>query len=122
VAALAAALSVSTEPLTELAGENEALTPAGNPEAAKLTAPLKPLSGIIVMLSLPLLPCAIDSLALPNASVNPGAASTLKLLDTGAAAAYVALPACEATIVQTPAASSVALVPDTLQMLNVEEL
>ena len=45
-----------------------------------------------------------------------GAATTVKLCETGVAAAYVPLPACEACIVQVPAATNVALVPLTVQM------
>ena len=48
-------------------------------------------------------------------------AFTLKLCVTGAAAAYCELPACEAWIVHVPAASSVALVPETEQMVGVLE-
>ncbi len=43
---------------------------------------------------------------------------TLKLCVAGAAAAYCELPACEAWIVHEPAASIVAVVPDTEQMVE----
>ena len=42
--------------------------------------------------------------------------STLNVLVTGAAAAKVALPACEAVMEQTPAETSVTLAPDTVQI------
>src|SRR5271157_1206333 len=50
-----------------------------------------------------------------------GAALTVKLCETGVAAAYVLLPACVAWIVQAPAAMNVAVVPLTVQMLVVVE-
>ncbi len=46
---------------------------------------------------------------------------TLKLCVTGVAAAYCELPVCEAWIEHVPAASSVALVPETEQMVGVVE-
>src|SRR5271157_2790819 len=50
-----------------------------------------------------------------------GAALTVKLCETGVAAAYVLLPACVAWIVQAPAAMNVAVVPLTVQTLAVVE-
>src|SRR5215472_5115885 len=41
-------------------GLNDAVTPAGKPEADKLTVPLKPLSALIVMVLVPLAPWAMD--------------------------------------------------------------
>jgi hypothetical protein len=38
---------------------NEAVTPVGKPEADKATAPVKPLVGVVVMVLVPLAPCAI---------------------------------------------------------------
>jgi hypothetical protein len=49
------------------------------------------------------------------------AASTVKLLVTGAAAAYVLLPACEAVIEQVPTAMNVAVVPLTVQVCGVSD-
>jgi len=40
--------------------ENAAVTPVGNPDAASITLPLKGLTSAIVMLSVPLAPCAMD--------------------------------------------------------------
>jgi hypothetical protein len=37
---------------------NEAVTPAGSPEAAKATVPLNPFFGVTVMVLVPLAPCA----------------------------------------------------------------
>jgi hypothetical protein len=47
--------------LLVLAGLKDAVTPLGSPEADKLTAPLKPLSGLTVMLLVFLLPCTMVS-------------------------------------------------------------
>jgi hypothetical protein len=49
--------------LLVLAGLNTAVTPAGNPEADKLTLALKPFCGVTVMVLVPLAPCRIVKLA-----------------------------------------------------------
>ncbi len=49
------------------------------------------------------------------------AAATVKLCETDVAAAYVLFPACEAVMVHVPAVSNVAVLPDTVQTLLVEE-
>jgi len=41
---------------------NEAVTPVGRPEADSATAPVKPLDGVVVMVLVPLAPCAIVKL------------------------------------------------------------
>jgi hypothetical protein len=53
VAAVAPTVSVNL--LVEVAGfvPNEAVTPFGNPEAASVTSPVKPFSGVIVMVEVP---------------------------------------------------------------------
>ena len=48
-----------------------------------------------------------------------GALLTVKLCETGVAAAYALLPACVAWMVQEPAATNVAVVPLTVQTLAV---
>ena len=45
-----------------LLGLNEAVTPAGKPEADKLTLLLKPFCGVMVMVFVPLAPCVSDIL------------------------------------------------------------
>src|SRR5215469_8509728 len=57
-AAVLLAVSVNVLVLAVLLGLNEAVTPLGNPEADKLTLPLKPFTGLTVMVLVPLLPCA----------------------------------------------------------------
>jgi hypothetical protein len=83
VAAELLAVSVSVdvalppdEGVTEL-GENEAVTPAGNPEALKVTAESKPLMLSTVMVLAPEAPCAIDWLPDESDTENDGDASLL---------------------------------------------
>ena len=59
-AAVLLAVSVSVLVLVALPGLNEAVTPAGKPEADKLTLPLKPFCGVIVMVFVTLAPCVSD--------------------------------------------------------------
>lgn len=63
VVAVALAESVST--LVEVVGlvPNVAVTPAGRPEAERLTLPVNPLVGVTVIVLLPLLPCVTVKLA-----------------------------------------------------------
>lgn len=56
VVAVPLAVRVRVLVLLVLAGLKDAVTPLGSPEADKLTAPLKPLSGLTVMLLVLLLP------------------------------------------------------------------
>jgi hypothetical protein len=56
VVAVLLAVSVSVLVLVVLEGLNEAVTPLGKPEADKLTLPVKPLSGLTVIVLVPLLP------------------------------------------------------------------
>ena len=56
VAAVLLAVNVNVLLLVVLDGLNEAVTPLGNPEADKLTLPLKPFTGLTVMVLVPLLP------------------------------------------------------------------
>lgn len=59
VVALLLAVSVNVLVLVVLVGLNDAVMPAGNPEADKLTAPLKPFCGTTVTVLVPLAPCTI---------------------------------------------------------------
>ena len=45
------------------AGLKLAVTPAGKPLAASATVPVKPFTGVTVIVLLPLAPCAIESVA-----------------------------------------------------------
>jgi hypothetical protein len=52
---------VSTLDVVDEVGLNEAVTPLGAPDAAKLTLPENGLTSVTVMVSVPLAPCAIDN-------------------------------------------------------------
>ncbi len=55
--AVEAAASVSVDDVAELVGAKEAVTPAGRPDAAKVTADEKPFAGFTVITSVALDPC-----------------------------------------------------------------
>ena len=59
VAAVPLAVSVNVLVLAVLFGLKDAVTPFGNPEADKLTLPLKPYCGVTVMALVPAAPCMI---------------------------------------------------------------
>jgi hypothetical protein len=56
-------LAVSVRTLVEVVGFvlKLAVTPAGRPEAERLTDPVKPLMGVTVIVLLPLVPCVMES-------------------------------------------------------------
>ena len=56
-----------------LAGLKDAVTPAGNPDTARFTAPLKPCCVLMVMVLTPLPPAAIESVDADEARLNAGA-------------------------------------------------
>ena len=72
----------------------------GKPEVA-LAESVSVVAAVCVAIALKVIDCA--------------ARFTVKLCDTGDAAAYVELPACEAVMVQVPCVSRVAVVPETVQ-------
>ena len=55
-AAVLLAVSVSVLLLAVLLALNDAVTPLGRPDADKLTLPLKPLNGVIVIVLVPVVP------------------------------------------------------------------
>ena len=59
VEAVLLAVSVNVLVLVVLLGLNDAVTPLGRPDAAKLTVPLKPFCGVTVMVLVPLAPCVM---------------------------------------------------------------
>jgi len=61
VPVVAALLAASVNVLVVVAGLglNDAVTPLGRPEADKLTLPLKPFSGVTVIVLVPLVPCVM---------------------------------------------------------------
>jgi hypothetical protein len=73
VVAVALAVSVSVLVLDVVDGLNEAVTPAGSPEAEKFTVPVKPPVGVTVTVLVLLPPCG-TLMGLGDApSVNPAA-------------------------------------------------
>jgi hypothetical protein len=62
MAAMLLAVSVNTLVLAVVLGLKDAVTPLGRPEAAKLTFPVKPFSGVTVIVVVPLAPCVIVTL------------------------------------------------------------
>jgi len=59
VVAVPLAVSVNVLVLVAGFGPNEAVTPPGRPDADKLTLPLNPFCGVIVIVLVPLTPCVI---------------------------------------------------------------
>ena len=57
MAAVLLAVNVSILVLVAGFGLNEAVTPVGRPDAARVTAPVNPLIGFTMMVLFPLLPC-----------------------------------------------------------------
>src|SRR5438067_13464244 len=81
VVAVALAVNVRLLVPVVLAGLKVAVTPAGNPDADKLTLPLKPLLGFTVMVLLALLPCVTETLVGEAESVKFGVAAAARLTD-----------------------------------------
>jgi hypothetical protein len=75
VAAAAEALAVSVRVLevVALAGLNDAVTPAGSPDTARLTAPPKPCCGLMAMVLRPLCPAGTESVEADKDRLNAGA-------------------------------------------------
>ena len=65
-----ATVKVTTLELVDEAGLNEAVTPAGIPDAAKVTLPVNGLTSVTVMVSVPLPPWAIDRVDAEGASLK----------------------------------------------------
>ena len=81
-AAVLLAVSVSVLVLVVLLGLNEAVTPAGKPDADKLTLPLKPFCGVMVMVFVPLAPCVSVTLLNEVESAKFGEGGAPALIDT----------------------------------------
>jgi len=86
----------------------------------KLTG--RPELAVALTVNVPPTICAGRELKVMVCALSALADVTVKLCVTDAAALYTLLPGCEATIVQVPPASNVAVPPETVQILVVEEL
>jgi len=73
------AVNVRVLVLVVLAGLNVAVTPAGRPEADKLTLPLKPFKSVSVIVVVPLVPWTIETLVGDADSEKSGGATVVKL-------------------------------------------
>ena len=62
IGAVPVAVSVNVLRLVVLLGLKDAVTPLGNPEAEKVTLPVKPFFGVTVMVLVPLVPCVMARL------------------------------------------------------------
>jgi hypothetical protein len=71
------AVSVNVIGLVALAALKDAVTPLGRPDTPKVTVPLKPFSGVIVMALAPALPCRRLMLAGDAATLNEGTPVTV---------------------------------------------
>jgi hypothetical protein len=72
VGAVALAVKVSTLFVAAGFGANDAVTPLGRPEAAKVTPPANPFEGFTVIVLVPPLPCTTPTLFGEEESVNDG--------------------------------------------------
>lgn len=67
------AVNVSVLLVVALAGLKDAVTPEGNPDMARLTAPLKPCCGATLITATPLVPAGMESVDTDEDKLNPGA-------------------------------------------------
>ncbi len=80
VAAVEVADNVSVLVLVVGFGLNDAVTPFGNPEAERVTLPLKPPTSVTVIVLVPLLPCVTLTLVGFAERVKPGCAGPVSAL------------------------------------------
>jgi hypothetical protein len=78
-ALLAVSVNVLVPPVV-LAGLKDAVTPAGRPEADKLTLPVKPLCGVTVIVLVPLAPCVMLKLLGEAARAKLGGGKLMETL------------------------------------------
>ena len=108
-------------PAVDEVGVNAELAPDGIPLLVKATFPVNPLTGVTVTANVPPAPGASVKVGEAVASAKVGV-NTVKLCETGVAAAYSELPGCDAVIVQVPGASVETLPPETPHTDGVAEL
>ena len=71
VSAVLLAVNVSTLELVEDAGLNDAVTPLGSPDTVNATLPVKPPVSATAIVSVPLVPCLIDTVDAEGLRVKP---------------------------------------------------
>ena len=92
----------------------------GPPEQLSVTLPVKPLAAWSSSRNAATSPPW--TVSLDGIGVMVKAAITVRLWETGGAGANVALPDCEAWMVQVPGWARVAVLPDTVQMDKVSDV
>jgi hypothetical protein len=107
----AVALAVNVTVLVVVAGFvlNDAVTPLGSPDADKLTLPLKPLSGVTVIVLVPAVPCVIVKLLGEAESAKFGVCAEAGQLFTRLAAFTLPIPVAKSHPVVVPYAGLKAL-------------
>ena len=104
VPVVAVLLAVSVNVLVVVAGFtlNAVVTPLGSPDAAKLTLPLKPFCGVIVIVLAPLVPCTTVKLFGDAESVKFGTGADTGQLFTRLAALTLPIPVAKSQPVVVP--------------------
>ena len=95
-------------------GLNEALTPAGKPEAENVTAPANPFAGITVSASVPVPPCVSDRVAPAAETEKLGAGLTV----TGKLADALSAPEMPVMVTRTGPPTGAALDADRVKTLE----
>ena len=102
MAAVLLAVNVNVLAFVALAGLNEAVTPAGRPDADRLTLLLKPFSGLTVIVLAPPLPCARVMLLCDVERKKPGMGPPVGQLFTRLVALSVPIPVAKSQPVSVP--------------------
>ena len=102
MAAVLLAVSVNVLVFVALAGLNEAVTPAGRPDADRLTLLLKPFSGLTVIVFAALLPCVRVMLLCDVERKKPGMGPPVGQLFTKFVALSVPIPVAKSQPVSVP--------------------
>jgi hypothetical protein len=102
IAAVLLAVNVNVLVFVALAGLKEAVTPAGRPDADRLTLLLKPFIGLTVIVLAPLLPCARVMLLCDVERKKPGMGPPVGQLFTRFVALSVPIPVAKSQPVSVP--------------------
>jgi hypothetical protein len=102
MAAVLLAVNVNALVFVAFAGLNEAVTPAGRPDADRLTLLLNPFSGLTVIVFAPLLPCVRVMLLCDVERKKPGMGPPVGQLFTRFVALSVPIPVAKSQPVSVP--------------------